>query len=637
MSAIFGLIRLDDQPAERADLARMDRALARHGDDGGGMWLAGSTGLGVRLRHFTPQDAHEQQPLVVGELTLVADGRIDDRASLLAALGLPHTAELPDSALILRAYRRWGSACLNRLVGVYAFAIVDTATQTLFAARSPIIAPSLCYTMAATHLALATMPSALLALPTARRAINEPVLAHMLTGQPAPMNQTLYRDIERLPTGSWLRVSREGLRIERFWRPDPARVIDLPDDEAYLAAFNALFEQVVADQLRSLTPVAIQLSGGLDSASVAAVATSHLAAQGAQLAAFTEVPRTDFSATPSPHTYVDETPLVQALAALHPALDLQLMHTDGQFFLHGLATLFEHLEQPFQNTANRVWIEAILAATRKRGAHVLLDGLQGNITASWPGGALATELLRNRRWDRLGRELAAVGRAAGPPAALRTLGGGLVGLLPAPAWLAVQRLRPASQQQAGPAPTPINPVFAAAQGVSVRQRQPRIRNQRQLRYYALATQDVGAYLSAYRAMYGVDMRSPLADVRLAEFCITLPEAQHRRDGQARSLLRRALAGRLPPAVLQNSRRGIQAADWFERLVAAKPQVEAALITLEQSELARRSLDLPRLRQLAAAISTASLTSSADQRTYMWALQYGLMVGAFLHWFEAGLP
>jgi asparagine synthase (glutamine-hydrolysing) len=328
-----------------------------------------------------------------------------------------------------------------------------------------------------------------------------------------------------------------------------------------------------------------------------------------------------------------------------PALELNLMRTDGRTFLEQWDDLFATLEMPFQNTSNRVWIEAILAETSRRGLRVLLDGAQGNLTLSWPGAGWLAELIRAGQGGQAARQVQALARVRGVRPALRSLiGQGLLPLLPDPAWLTVQRVRHLRQPAADAwrTMTVINPVFAVRQGVPKLARLDNAslpsratRNPRRVRYNALATQDLGAYLSAYRARFGVDMRSPTADVRLAEFCLALPETQFWRDGEARRLVRRAFAGRLPPAVLRNRQRGMQAADWFERLVGAKAQVNAELARLEQSDLARRVLDLPRMRQSFDRLPSSASGTLADTITYQHVLQRGLMVGAFLCWFEVG--
>jgi len=578
MSAIFGVVHFDGRPLDPVDLAAMRAALAEHGIDGG-LWREGSIGMGQLRLPFTPQDAHERQPLRSedGSLTLVCDARLDNRRELLSRTDLPS----PDSELILDAYARWGTGCVQHLIGVFAFAVWDARTQSLFAARSPIASPSLVYVAHPDSFAFATMPSGLHALPHVPRALDEVGLVRWLSGAVGTPATTLYQNILTLPTGHWLRAGPEGVKTACYWRPDLAREIHLPHDEDYLGAFNELFARVVDDHLRSTTPTAIQLSGGLDSSSVAAVAVPLLAARGEQLAAFTEVPRPDFPITPSSHSYSDETPFVEAIAAFYPNLTLNLVRTDGQSFLDNIAVLFRCLEGPFRNTSNRVWIEKILDTSRERGMHVLLDGMQGNLTLSWNGNGWLFSMLKHHNWSGAAHQLRALAGARGLGPTLRLAAGqGLLPLLPPGAWQLQRRLR-RSEEDAGAsllARSPINPALAAgyhlaelARAGAIRKPPQSVADLRLARYEALASQDFGAYLSGYRAMFGVDMRSPTADVRLAEFCLALPEEQYFRDGMPRSFIRRALAGRLPRTVLENRKRGRQASDWFERLADARPR------------------------------------------------------------------
>jgi asparagine synthase (glutamine-hydrolysing) len=185
----------------------------------------------------------------------------------------------------------------------------------------------------------------------------------------------------------------------------------------------------------------------------------------------------------------------------------------------------------------------------------------------------------------------------------------------------------------------IHPGLAAAQRVSERIRERNLTarfrpaaNTRQFRYDALAEQDVGFYLSGYRAMFGVDTRTPPADLRLVEFCLALPEDQNSWNGERRRLVRRALADRVPASVLTNRRMGLQGADWYERLRGARHQIADALVRLERSDLARRALDLPRMRRLLERMP-AEPQDSQETREYRDAFQRGLMVGTFLLWFE----
>lgn len=643
MSAIFGLFHRHGAPVDAAHLERMSAALAAHGEGPGTLWRGGAAGLGHRLMRFTPQDDFERQPLASGDgrLVLVGDARVDNRDEIGAGLNLgPRLGEMPDSALILEAYETWGTDCLQCIRGSFAFAVWDTARRTLFAARSPIVAPYLVYTVTSDFFAFATMPCGLFALPFVTRALNEERLAGLLAQLGSDPPATLYRDVLHLPSGHWLSAGPGGVKARCYWRPDRNRETRFARDEDYREHFRELFTRAVRDQLRSRTPVAVQMSGGLDSSSVAAAAAILLAARGERLTAYTEVPPEDFAGPLPAKRYADETPFVRAVAQMHPNLDLELVRTDGRTFLEDLDRLFSHLELPFRNAPNRVWIEAILRQAGQAGTRVLLDGLQGNLTMSWGGQGLLPGLIRRGRWTQALGQARAEGPGHPAPAPWQTLfRAGLLPLLPDPAWRLWDWLRHPESRRRKPSPA-IHPDFARAQKVASRVRSlshaalGRLRaDTRRYRYRALMLQDHGAYLSAYRAMYGVDMRTPTADVRLAEFCLSLPEEQYRRDGLGRRLVRMAMSGQLPPLVLNNRQSGLQAADWFERLRSAPTPVAKALAQMEHSRLARSAIDLSWTRRVFERLQSGEGKTPESEPEFAL-FQTALMVGSFLCWVEA---
>ncbi len=136
----------------------MRAALARHGVDGG-LWCEGGVGMGQVLLPFTPQDDYERQPVRSQgwRLTLVGDVRLDNRSELLSG---PSVGTVPQTASCsLKRTPGGAQTACSHLTGVFAFAVWDARTQSLFAARSPIVAPSLVYTADARSFAFATMPS----------------------------------------------------------------------------------------------------------------------------------------------------------------------------------------------------------------------------------------------------------------------------------------------------------------------------------------------------------------------------------------------------------------------------------------------------------------------------------------------
>src|SRR5262249_15807241 len=159
----------------------------------------------------TPQESFDPQPYVapVSGLVIAADARLDSRAELIAALGLPSERQHSDAALILAAYARWGEDAPSHLLGDFAFAIWDRAEHRFSLARDYFGVKQLYYYRSNRLFAFATEIKALLALPDVPRRLNERRLADMLLGLGDDSAGTLYADVFRLPPATSMLVSAE--------------------------------------------------------------------------------------------------------------------------------------------------------------------------------------------------------------------------------------------------------------------------------------------------------------------------------------------------------------------------------------------------------------------------------------------
>ena len=638
MSAIVGLYFLDDQPVTATDLVRMGERLAAHGPDRANHWQQGSIGLAQRQMVITPEDRYERQPVVSldGQLVLVSDARLDNRAELADQLRLSpaEVNTLPDSALILRAYERWGIDAPKQLTGDYAFALWNGRQQSLFLARSPLGNRPLYYYYTPHRFAFATMPGGLFALPWMPRAL---ALGDLFDDSP---NGTLYVGLKKLLPGQWLRVSQRGVEEGVFWQLDLEHRLHYPRDEDYIEAFDELFTRAVQSRLRSLYPIGVSMSGGLDSSSVAATAARLLAAQGQSLAAFTEVPRLGFDGPLPPGKYADETPLVQAIAARYPNLQLNLVRTTGRGLFADIHAFFAAMYAPFQNVCNRPWIEEIQAQAQAQGVRVLLSGDAGNLTISWTGSSPLPALVQQGAWQQAWCTARSQSRT--PLTAGRTLvGQGLLPLLPSQWQAIVNNVRQADLRAlftAQPIPTPLRPHrrYAKQWQQWTKRLFPSASDERQLRYSTLHEIVSDDYDAAYEARFGLSRRDPTSDQRLVEFCFAVPETQWRRGRETRSLIRRAMAGRLPEAVLHNPKRGMQAADWYEALFAQRATLQADLARFAQNATIQHYLNLPRMRQLANSMPETGQVNPGRSADYYWVLLGGLMLGHFLLWAEANV-
>jgi asparagine synthase (glutamine-hydrolysing) len=653
MSAIFGLVYLDGRPVAASELNLMGTAVAALGPDGGGIWTSGHVGLGQRLMCFTPEDRLERQPVldVAGQRVLIADARIDNRPELIEELGISsmEAAAMPDSAYILRAYEKWGTDCPCHLLGAWVFALYDLRAQHVLIARSQMGERSLFYYETPQVFAFASAPKGLFALPFVPRQVNQQSVADYLGFATPEPGSCFFSGINRLQTGHSMVIQRQGLRSRRYWQMDLARETRFPHDSDYVDAFNALFDRVIADQLRSLTPVGVMMSGGLDSTAVAATAASILKRDGKRLHAFTEVPRAGFDEAIIKGRYADETPYVEAMARMYDNLDLHLVRTDGQFYLDDLDRFFAAAEAPFRNASNLVWIDAISEDASVRNARVLLTGMLGNLTISWDGRGLVAQLVAARKWRTAFHEARALATQGVADSTLRALlGQGLMPHAPAPLWNGIQQLRRGNTSVFGVGHpwrkfSPLDSDFARIHRVEERglDKGCRFRSRPQRHTRATRSHSIlrmadqsGDIARGEETLFGVQKRDPTGDLRLLEFCLSLPEEQFLRDGTSRWLVRRAMAGRVPLEVTANRQRGMQAADWFERLRKADSRIVDELSQFEASQLTRSALDLGRMRALLKSMAKANPRAVRTRTDYRSVLELGVMTGRFLCWMES---
>ena len=145
---------------------------------------------------------------------------------------------------------------------------------------------------------------------------------------------------------------------------------------------------------------------------------------------------------------------------------------------------------------------------------------------------------------------------------------------------------------------------------------------------------LGDWYAATKAMYGVEMRDPTADVDVVEYCFGVPDEQYLAEGVDRSLIRRAMWDLLPPVVVANRNTGQQSADWYEKTTLQRPQLQSLVNDLANSQLARRALDLDRLQRALDTWPQSSWHTRPIDGEYHFAFTRGLSAGRFLRWIDA---
>jgi asparagine synthase (glutamine-hydrolysing) len=277
MSGLAGLWNLDGRPADRAIVGAMAAALAHRGPDHRGTWFGGPVGIACHLLRVTPESSAEQQPVTDdGGNALVFDGRLDNREELREAIGSrAATADVPDSGLALAAYREWGDGFLARLQGDFAAALFDSRRRTLMLARDPVGCRPLYYWTNERTLVFASEIKAILAHPDVRAKPNDDLIADFFLLNQLPYEdggETFFDGVRAVLPGERMSVTPGRTRRDRFWDFDPGTVTRHSSYAEYADHLRGLLVRAVQRRARSVRPIAVSVSGGLDSAIVLCIA-----------------------------------------------------------------------------------------------------------------------------------------------------------------------------------------------------------------------------------------------------------------------------------------------------------------------------------------------------------------------------
>jgi asparagine synthase (glutamine-hydrolysing) len=274
MCGICGKVYFDAQRTiTRAELEQMSRTLAHRGPDGEGIWIDGHVGLAHRRLAIIDLRAVAGQPMSNedGSIWLTFNGEIYNfqelRVELKARGHVFRTSS--DTEVIVHAYEEYGRACLSRFRGMFAFALWDARTRTLFLARDRVGKKPLYYYRGHDRFVFGSEIKALLTDPAVPREPDPIALDHYLALQYIPAPLTAFRGVYKLPAAHWLALHDGHIEIGRYWhlRYTPKRPLSMRDATAELQCRLA---EAVRLRLVSDVPLGAFLSGGVDSSAVVA-------------------------------------------------------------------------------------------------------------------------------------------------------------------------------------------------------------------------------------------------------------------------------------------------------------------------------------------------------------------------------
>ncbi len=262
-------------------VTKMREMVVHRGPDGGDTWVddEGRVGLGFRRLAIIDLSDAAMQPMANedGSIRLVFNGEIYNHAEIRAELeslgGHTWRTDHSDTEMIVHAFEQWGIDCIHRFRGMFAMALWDARSQELWLVRDRIGIKPLYFSVHHGRIVFGSEIKALLQDPDQERAVDEESFFHYLSFLTTPAPRTLFRGINKLPGGMWMRITADGaIREQRYWDPlaNAEPLTGVPEEEI---AERILDELRTSVQLRKVSdvPVGVFLSGGIDSSTNAAL------------------------------------------------------------------------------------------------------------------------------------------------------------------------------------------------------------------------------------------------------------------------------------------------------------------------------------------------------------------------------
>ncbi|HWF86348.1 MAG TPA: asparagine synthase-related protein, partial [Vicinamibacterales bacterium] len=515
-------------------------------------WTVGPIGLGCKSSFSLPASGRDGQPLTFEQTTCLLDGRLDNRAELRRDLR-DHPlvdADCGDRDLVLAAYGRFGERFVEHLEGDFVIAVFDGRANRLLLARDRVGLRPLCYTQCNGSFLFASEAKALLAHPGMTTTPDEETLADFVLAFPSrdARTHTFFQGIHSLPPAHLLIVSPKELSVRRYFDFDTTRQIRLPAFRDYVDTFHDLFVAAVRNRLRSASPVAISVSGGLDSAYIFCVAQQLMRDESGLCPAVLGFNYDGPAGTPS-----DERGYINAIEQTCRTTIARVAQRPG--FMECAGDEVWHSESPMVEALARQG-QAVLRAVREAGAGRCLTGHWGDQVLFDSDYLL--DLVRSGSWSSARRHARGWGVSV-QRLAVRCARDLAARHLPSSVMPAVRRVR---GHRDGPWQSPwFSPRFRrllrerathlGSISLGGTRHAGAIYKQSRLGYHVQCME----WNNRIGRMHGLDIAFPYLDGDLVQFLMSIPGDVQSHDGVPRGLMREAMRGTVPDAIVDRRSKG----------------------------------------------------------------------------------
>jgi len=581
MCSIAGIISFGQKIDENL-LKRMNLIQKHRGPDDQGYFINAHVGLAHNRLSIIDLSPLGHQPMSNEDETIwiVYNGEVYNYLELMAELRLKGHVfrSKTDTEVIIHAYEEYGAECLQKLNGMFAFAIWDSRNSLLFCARDRFGIKPFYYFYNDDRFLFASEIKAILEYPAIHREVNDKIMYDFLKhGILDHSNETFFCGIMQLSPAHCLILRQNGLSIAKYWDVSAENELTGKSDEFYTEGFHDLFEDSVRIHLRSDVPIGTCLSGGLDSSSIVCVANKIM---------FPENNKDKVKERQKTFSSCFEDLRFDERKYIYTVLENTGAESNFVFpkvedLLRDIELMIWHLDEPpHVMTIFAQW--NVMRLAKERGVIVLLDGQGGDeLLAGYPPYFRANfeELIRKMAFIQLYKERLAYARYRGyskPFSLMFTIGG-----------IITQLFRDANKSDMISFPSEFTDAISDDNNKQLGNLYDPHKFKSILKnrlYYdcvkGYRLSPLLHYEDRNSMAFSLESRVPFLDYRLVEYVFSLPDRCRIYNGLTKAILRNSMKGILPEEVrMRTDKMGFvtpqdlwlrnEMKDWVEDIFSSK--------------------------------------------------------------------
>ena len=532
-------------------------------------------------------------------IILLADAIIDNREELLSLLGIEghNVDDYSDSEYILMAYRKYAEDCTKYLIGDYSFVIYNTQKNIVELFSDHTGTRCLYYYKNKNILMFSTVYMPIVNQFKLFDNLNDRWITDFLAMNSVQHNtdarECIYEDIYQVEPAHYIEISCDNIFNVLYWDTKNIKIDNNKTEEEYVKGFMEVFQEAVECRLRSNKDIAIMVSGGLDSASVAAIASNKLKKQHKKLKAYTSIPSKAY--TIKDGYYIEnESKEVEELVELCGNIDLTLCDCEGEDSYKLIDELIDIMEGPYKIIENSYWLNYITKTASEDNCKIILTGQCGNSTISY-GDFLVNikTLLDDRKYIKAWHE---IDRGCKLHDFSRKQ-------LIKKIYKYMNNIKNNSDcfkyscvKEELIDKYEVKDRFKELEVMPENFKPHRYEEVIQLANNPLGFSHLAQIDTKWTLAYGVIKRDPTRDKRVIEYLMTLPNDMYVKDGVERYLIRKSMKGMIPDSIRLNiSRRGLQAADYFQRISPYIGEIKDEIIEAINNPKIQKYIDIDKVK------------------------------------------